>query len=41
MAANPEPDQPVWCFDREGAVVSADAGDQNLATFLKWSEGCR
>ena len=41
MAANPEPDEPVRCFDREGAIVSADAGDQKRPIFLKGSEGCR
>jgi hypothetical protein len=35
MAANPEPDQPVRCFDREGAVVSADADRPEPADLLE------
>src|SRR3989442_6963160 len=35
MAANPEPDEPVRCFDREGAIVSADAGRPAAAYLLE------
>jgi hypothetical protein len=33
MAPNPEPNQPVRCFDREGAIVSADTSRPE-ATYL-------
>jgi len=35
MAANPEPDESVRCFDCEGAIVSADAGRPNPAYLLE------
>jgi len=35
MAANPESDEPVRCFDREGAIVSADAGRPEAAYLLE------
>lgn len=35
MAANPEPNQTVRCFDGEGAVVSADASGPEPAYLLE------
>jgi hypothetical protein len=35
MATNPEPDEPVRRFDRERAVVSADASRPELAHLLE------
>jgi hypothetical protein len=35
MTANPEPDQPVRCFDRESAVVSADTSGPKSADLLE------
>jgi hypothetical protein len=39
MAANPEPDEAVCRFDREGAVVSADASRPEPADFLEVEGG--
>src|SRR3989442_15923238 len=35
IAANPEPDEPVRCFGREGAIVRADAGRPEAAYLLE------
>jgi hypothetical protein len=35
VAANPEPDEPVRRFDRERAVVSADASRPELSHLLE------
>lgn len=35
MAANPEPDKPIRCFDREGAIVSTDASRPEATYFLE------
>jgi hypothetical protein len=35
MAADPEPNQPVRVFDRQGAIVSADANRPEATYFLE------
>lgn len=39
MAANPEPDEPVRRFDREGAVVSADPSRPEPPNLLEVKRG--
>jgi hypothetical protein len=35
MAADPEPDQPIRCFDRQGAIVSADTSRPEATYFFE------
>jgi hypothetical protein len=39
MAANPEPDESVWRFDREGAVVSSNPSRPEAADLLEVKRG--